>query len=342
MKIRSYYLLLLSVLFLGTHFVCAQNLQYTRFDATPLVVNPAFTGMTTGDFRANAVYRNQRVYGTPYRNYHASADAPVMTLNNGDYFGAGLLLNRGATGDGSIVDFTGMVSASYHKLLGKDSAWLKGHGCDLAIGVQAGYVQSNVYYSPIIFLNYSSFMAPSGGYPLPLYNTLRSYVINTGFSFSQSVTHQISYTVGFKAGNINQPLSRDPWITEQRRMAGLDLNYSVMFGGRVAASDIFSLRPAVIWTSRSGVDQALIGNEFYFDFSTERTAAVYFGVWYRTYYEVAMITAGANIRNFRIGLAYDYNVSPYSTANTSGLEITLGFVSPSSRINRRHVPCTRF
>ena len=93
----------------------AQDIHFTQFDAAPLVINPAFTGMFDGQVRATAIYRNQWASVTvPYVTYGAAVDLPIYTDKNGDYLAAGLQLYKDQAGDGNLSNFTGMASIAYH------------------------------------------------------------------------------------------------------------------------------------------------------------------------------------------------------------------------------------
>ncbi len=61
----------------------AQEVQFTQFYATPLFLNPAFTGLTYGH-RFSANYRNQWPgIKTTYVTYMAAYDYNVSNLNSG-------------------------------------------------------------------------------------------------------------------------------------------------------------------------------------------------------------------------------------------------------------------
>ncbi len=88
----------------------AQDIHFTQFDMTPLVINPAFTGMFDGQVRAGAIYRNQWASVTvPYVTYGASVDLPLPIERNGDYLAGGLQFYKDQAGDANLSNFTGMA-----------------------------------------------------------------------------------------------------------------------------------------------------------------------------------------------------------------------------------------
>ncbi|MFN3916591.1 MAG: PorP/SprF family type IX secretion system membrane protein [Flavobacteriales bacterium] len=94
----------------------AQDYHLSHYDAAPLYLNPALTGMShdmEGDFRASINSRNQwRALGTkPFTTYYAGYD---MVLKKGDErFGAGgyIINNRGGIGNFNTFNF--MASGAY-------------------------------------------------------------------------------------------------------------------------------------------------------------------------------------------------------------------------------------
>ena len=85
---------LIVALALSTQTVQAQDVHFTQFDATPMIVNPAFTGAFNGSWRASGIYRNQwRSVTVPFVTYAASFDAPILQdLTVDDYLAAGVQL----------------------------------------------------------------------------------------------------------------------------------------------------------------------------------------------------------------------------------------------------------
>ena len=327
----------------------AQDIHFTQFDAAPLVINPAFTGMFDGQVRATAIYRNQWASVTvPYVTYGAAVDLPIYTDKNGDYLAAGLQLYKDQAGDGNLSNFTGMASIAYHKLFGTSDD----RRTDLAVGLQGGYAQKSIDLSKLYFgdeyLNGTYGPGTSQEYHLGLGNSVNYYLVNAGVSFSQSTSDKFGYTLGVAANNLNQP--NDDIEKKQNSQTGLDMRFTGEVGANWLVGQLFSLRPAILYQSQASATELVAGNEFHYqvggepgykDFST----AVFLGAWYRTGDAVA-ITAGVEFKGFRIGVAYDYNTSSLNTASNGngGIEIAIKYVAPTPLkfAGRRTIPCTRF
>ncbi len=78
--------------FLLFDYVSAQDPHFSQFYASPLTLNPAFTGKFDGDYRLAANYRNQWAsIPNAYTTASASLDFGILkkSLPKGDIFGLG-------------------------------------------------------------------------------------------------------------------------------------------------------------------------------------------------------------------------------------------------------------
>ena len=138
---------LILALALSAQTVQAQDVHFTQFDATPMIVNPAYTGAFSGQWRASGIYRNQwRSVTVPFVTYAASFDAPIVQdLTVDDYLAAGIQLYNDRAGDGNLSNFSGLVSVAYHKFLGANV------DKSLTVGLQGGYTQKSIDLSRLYF-----------------------------------------------------------------------------------------------------------------------------------------------------------------------------------------------
>jgi type IX secretion system PorP/SprF family membrane protein len=327
----------------------AQDIHFTQFDMTPLVINPAFTGMFDGQVRAGAIYRNQWASVTvPYVTYGASVDLPLFIERNGDYLAAGLQLYKDQAGDANLSNFTGMLSVAYHKFFGQTEH----SGADLAVGLQAGYAQKSIDLSKLYFgdefTNGTFVPGTSSEYHLGIGNSVNYYMVNAGISFSQSTSDKFGYVIGLGANNLNQP--NDAIMKKQNSQTGLDMRYTGEIGANWIAGERLTLRPAFLYQSQATASEIIVGNEFRYEVSNNPgfqnfSPAVFLGGWYRTG-DAAMITAGVEFKGFRIGVGYDYNISDLNTSSNGqgGFEIAIRYIAPNpiKFANKRTIPCSRF
>jgi len=340
---------LTAALALGIQAVHAQDIHFTQFDAVPLVINPAFTGMFDGQFRASAIYRNQwQSVTVPYVTYGAAFDAPLFhDLSVDDYLAAGIQVYKDQAGDGNLSNFTGMLSLAYHKQFGVS----EDHGSELAVGLQGGYAQKSIDLSKLYFgdeyVNGSFVPGISQEYHLGIGNQVHYYMVNAGVSFSQAVSSKFGYTLGVAANNINQP--NEAFEKQQNNETGLNMRFTGEVGAIWNVGEKLSLRPAVLYQNQASANELVAGNEFHYQVGNSEfqnfSTAVFLGGWYRTGDAIG-ITAGVEFKGFRIGVGYDYNNSSLNTASNGngGFEIAIRYVAPNplTFAHRRTVPCARF
>ena len=104
-KLLLFYSILLSMS--GT--VKAQDFHLSMYDAAPMFLNPALTGVVDANFRVHAQYRNQwrSVAFKPYNTALISLDAPKGKWG----FGGQIMNMRAGVGNYNVLQ--GLASVSY-------------------------------------------------------------------------------------------------------------------------------------------------------------------------------------------------------------------------------------
>ena len=337
---------LIVALALSTQTVQAQDVHFTQFDATPMIVNPAFTGAFNGSWRASGIYRNQwRSVTVPFVTYAASFDAPILQdLTVDDYLAAGVQLYNDRAGDGNLSNFSGLVSVAYHKFLGEKV------DKSLTVGLQGGYTQKSIDLSKLYFGDEFSNggFNPGSSLEYPnLNNKVNYFTVNAGIAWSHSVGERFGYTLGLGAMNLNQP--QESFQKKKNSEVGIGIRYAGQLGAIAYLSEKFSLRPGILYQTQSTANELVAGNEFNLvvgnpEFRTVSTA-VFLGGWIRTG-DAFMITGGVEWKGLRFGLAYDYNTSTLKDASNGngGFEISLRYIAPNALDFARRLvyPCARF
>lgn len=337
---------LIGAMALGFQSVQAQDVHFTQFNASPLLVNPAYTGAFSGQWRAAGVYRSQWSSVTiPFQTFAVSFDAPIVTdLTHDDYLAAGIQLYNDKAGDGNLSNFSGLVSVAYHKFLGAniDKA--------LSIGLQGGYTQKSIDLSKLYFgdeyYNGVFQTGTSGEYP-GLNNKINYFTVNAGVTWAHSVSDRFGYTLGAAAMNLNQP--QESLQKKKNSEVGLGIRYAAQAGVIAYVSEKLSLRPAVLYQSQSTATELVAGNEFHLMVGENEyrsvATAVFLGGWIRSN-DAMMISGGIEWKGLRLGLSYDYNTSSLKDASNGngGFEISLRYVAPSPLDFARRLiyPCARF
>lgn len=325
----------------------AQDIHFTQFNATPLTLNPAFTGAFDGPIRASAIYRDQwrSVVGSAaYRTFAVSVDAPIVRdLSGDDYLAGGIQIYNDVAGDGNLNNFSGLLSVAYHKFLGTDGDKI------LSVGLQGGYTSKSIDLSKLYFgsqFKDGSFIGSSGtqldGSPV------RYITVNAGIGYSQKINDRVSFTLGVAGNNLNQP--RETILKSKNSDVGLGMRLAAQAGAVIYTGVRLSLRPAVLYQTQTATTEIIAGNEFNYIIGSDPevrdlATSLFVGGWYRNS-DAIMISGGVEHRGFRVGVAYDYNTSALKTASSGrgGFEIALRYVglNPINAARNLVYPCSRF
>ena len=133
MRLKLTYLLVaMSILCLN---VRAQDFHLSQYDAAPLYVNPAMTGMFNGLYRVHGHYRNQWAsVVTPFSTTAFSYDTQLPKFN----IGAIILNDQGGVGNFNVLNF--VISGAYDYTIDKNKK--KAH--HIAGGLQVGIIHKSV------------------------------------------------------------------------------------------------------------------------------------------------------------------------------------------------------
>ena len=101
----------------------AQDPHFSQFFASPLTLNPAFTGKFDGSWRLAANHRDQwPSIPKAYVTTSASLDFGILKgkIPDGDVFGIGISGLSDQSADAALKLNYGALSLSYHKALDED------------------------------------------------------------------------------------------------------------------------------------------------------------------------------------------------------------------------------
>ncbi len=328
----------------------AQDVHFTQFDASPLLVNPAFTGAFEGRLRAAAIYRDQwrSVTGgdAAFKTVAASVDAPLVhDLSVDDYLAGGIQFYNDRAGDGNLSNNSVLASLAYHKFLGGGPL---GPNKALTVGLQGGYTQKSIDLSKLYFGNefQDGFFNP--GQNPNLNNKTDYFTVNAGISYSQSFSENFGITLGVGANNLNQPQESFRNGVKPAEV-GLNRRYTGQAGAIIYTGERLSIRPGVLFQTQATAYELVAGSEFNYivgnpEFRTYATR-VFAGGWYRNN-DAAMATVGVEVKGLRIGASYDYNTSSLKTASggNGGFELSVRYIMPDPIDFARRLiyPCARF
>jgi type IX secretion system PorP/SprF family membrane protein len=302
----------------------AQDFHLSQYDAPPMFLNPAMTGMFDGAWRLHGHYRTQwaAVATKPFTTAGISFDMPIKK------FGIGLQVFNYRAGTGSFNTFSALLS------LGYDVVFDKAKNHHLALGVQGGIKQKSVNINALSFGNqYTS--ANGGGFDNAVPNgeafnnqSLLITDVNAGFLYYYAKENsRLNPFIGFSAFNLLEP-TETFFGTDNK----LPRRYYIHGGTKVNVNSKVQLLPKFIYMSQTNA-QEITGTLLLHYYLKDDTYLI-FGPTYRNK-DAAIIEAGLKKGSYTARVSYDLNTSSLKEASNyrGGFEISLTYVARRSKPN---------
>ena len=339
---RRFFLLTVCVVLVS--FCHAQDPHFSQFFASPLTLNPAFTGKFDGQVRVAGNYRNQwPTINKAFVTATAGVDFHILqnSISSTDIWGVGIMALTDQSAAGAVNYNYLSLSTAFHKGLDEDGYE------QLGGGVQVTYANMSINTTK---LKFEDQLTPSGftGTTLENFNgsTLQNrYVdVNAGLLYTKSTTDRNNFYGGVSAYHITRP--------RQQFNAGsnniqylLDPRITIHAGGYFPVGDITTLHLSALYSTQAKAHETLIGGALQFAAGTpetsENTVSLYVGSWIR-FQDAIIPYVGLEYSDFRLGVTYDVNTSSLKTASQSrgGIEISLIYIKKPA--NSKGLPCPKF
>lgn len=315
-----------------------QDIHFSQFFNTPLIVNPSLTGVFGGDQRAMILYRNQwSSVATPYKTYGASFDMRMMDKRGGNFsLGTGLGVYKDVAGDAGLGITNVVVSLS-----GIIQINDKQH---FSVGAQGGFEQRSIDNSSLIW---------------------DSQYDGLGYNPTLSSQETTDYNKGIGNGDLNVGVA---WIySESRKSIVSNDNFSLKLGGVYqhitqqsldyggapdklygkmsfhgesnisVKSTNTSFRPSFMYQKQGPSQEVLIGTLIRYAFGHDskytgllNQTALFIGIHSRIG-DAIIPSIGYEIANWKLTFSYDANVSKLTDASNGvgGFEVSLIFINPN-------------
>lgn len=320
----------------------AQDPHFSQFFASPLTLNPAYTGKFDGTFRAAGNYRNQwPTINNAFTTATASVDFGIIQkrLPEFDTWGIGIMGLNDQSGNKILNNNFISLSTAYHKALDENGYHT------LTVGFQGTYANKRLDVSKATFED----MLQADGFTGTTredfaHNTnninLNYFDVNAGLLYSGSTDGYNNFYLGVSSYHINRPkesFTGGNYILNPR--------LTVHGGGYVPVGRITTLHASFIHQRQAGASETVAGAALSFKLNDDEDTetALYTGLWYR-FKDAFIPYVGIEFAGLRIGYSYDVNNSSLNTASNSrgGNEISLIYVRKPSDPNRRKLGCPKF
>jgi type IX secretion system PorP/SprF family membrane protein len=324
------FIIFIFIVILNSFTVKSQDIYFSQFDKTPLILNPANTGYFNGGHRLGVSYRSQwKNITTPFTTTSAFYDTQFLKKQKKDRMGLGLVFLSDKSGEVQLGLTQISLSFAYSKLLSKENLF--------SFGFQAGYVQRSFDYNKARwdnqYIDYTYNSNFSSGETN--YNSNYSYIdYAAGMTWGFRPNDNLRTSTGIALFHLSSPKSKFIGTSKEGLYRKLVVhNKTEIFVNKSA----FSYEPAISYI-RQGVDQQIIaglmikytegGSSFHHNSSTPKIFSL--GAYFRT--ENALILAARlNYGSFEFNFSYDLNNSNLANVTNSqgGYELSFIFTQHS-------------
>jgi type IX secretion system PorP/SprF family membrane protein len=327
------YLALVMMVLAACLEVKAQSYHFSQFFSTPLLTNPANTGLIDGSYRLASNFRAQGLSGgSPYLTGYVSADiSPFKSkLTDGHTAGIGLYVMNDQSLNGALKGNSLGLSAAY--TVGLDAK--KVHS--LGLGFQGTYHQRELDFNK---LSFDTQWGGTGYDPsLPVGEDLqyfrRNYFdINTGLLY-RARGEKSSFFGGVSAYNILR--HEDNLLVDEYKMP---TRFVVQAGAQFIAGSTGTVYFSSTFMQQAKASVTTLGAAYGIRLNEGEQNNIRFGAWYRLN-DALIPYVGYYNRGFQLGLTYDYTTSQKKTGAEirNGFELTLMFTAPDKNQLERALP----
>jgi type IX secretion system PorP/SprF family membrane protein len=329
------------VAFIGTLLLAgnllAQDPHFSQFFASPLTLNPAFTGKFNGLWRLAANHRDQwPSIPKAYVTSTASIDFPILAsrVPENDVFGVGISGLTDASANSILKLNYGSVSMSYHKAIDEN-----GYNT-IGAGFQGTF--SNVLLD-VTKLQFEDMLTQNGftGTTTDLItngNNQSYFDVNAGLLYSGSSNGINNYYLGVSMYHINRPK-----VSFKDKNWFLTGRFTIHGGGSFPVSDQLTVHTSVIHQIQNKASETTLGASLAANLNQDqdKPTSVYLGSWMR-FNDAIIPYIGLEFGGMRIGASYDFNISNLKAATNSrgGSEISLIFIKQPAE--NKGIPCPKF
>ena len=316
----------------------AQDIHFTQIQATPLLLNPANTGISDYDFRLVNNYRNQwRNIEAPYNTYSLSADKRLFVGRQTMGLGASFVHDL-SSGHHFIADKF-YVSMSY-------SHFYRNH--QFTLGIQPGLVFRHFNRQDITFNSQFNSIDGTFSSSLPsneylLTDQLSYFDCNAGLLWRARIK-KYQLAAGLAMYHLNRPVES---FMKDADNEHLPIRYNLHGNILIPLTERVDLIPMALYSQTSGsrefVGGSLLG--YSFENATLPVKRLYALALMRINpvrnMDALMIGGGIRILRFDLFISYDINVSKLRDATNfyGAFEISLIYRTLHTQSKETTEPC---
>lgn len=307
------------------NFTCfAQDIHFSQYFASPLLLNPALTGQFDGGFRFATNYKTQwsAVSRNNFKTFAASVDAPVYK----NKFFAGLSFYNDKAGDSKMGTNSINLSLSTKiKLNDKNS---------LIAGLQTGWAQKSINLNGVTWDNQydgNTFnnALPSGETNYP--SNFSYFDISSGLYWRSEPSKTVKLNLGIASHHMSRP-KQSYYGMADRLYVKWTLHGNAEF--KPSKNKNYTYIPTFMILKQGPATEVNLGMMVKYNLGVDSkhtginvSSNVVFGAFYRLR-DAAVVYFRYEYKNiFSVGLSYDINLSKLRTVSyyRGGTEISLAY-----------------
>ncbi len=306
----------ISLFFVFQFLLKSQDAHYSQNFRAPLLLNSAFTGVSSANFRLGGIYRSQwKKVQSPYESYNLYFD------KSNKRFSYGFLVNQNNAGNEGIKTTHILLSFSLKKQLGEGANLL-------SFGAQAGMFQQRFDLSKLTFDNQYN---PEKGFDSALengedFNKVSIYLpdVNVGVNwrFLKHIGLPISGDLGISFSHINTPKSS--FYNEN-----IHLPVKSNFYGRAEfeLNNKTGIEPFLVFIKQGVASEFIYGLNAVFHFNKNNFKI---GLGNRLK-DAVILTSSFSFNNFELGFSYDAHLQDFGDQkNVGSLEFSMTYLFGST------------
>jgi type IX secretion system PorP/SprF family membrane protein len=314
----------------GTNLI-AQDIHFSQFFQSPLLLNPALCGQFDGSYRVGVNQRTQwRSVTTPYSTFAVGADANNITLPDGIFnsedgnfqelpFNGGISIYSDKAGD-SQLKTTGV-----NFMAGKQFNLPFDEKATFHAGAMLGFTSMKIDYSKLTYdsqwngVNYDP-NSPSGEvFP----RAGRGYFnLNVGATYARPIDDKRSFTAGISLYNLSRP--KQSFFNEG--YVKLDARFNLHGSYRQELNEALSIEPMMLLMRQGKYTEFNLGGLVHYTLSEKPWSrnGLYGGLFIRAK-DSGFFVVGMQYGAWNGAVSYDINTSSLKPASNGrgGLEFSL-------------------
>ncbi len=317
------------------NYTHAQDLHFSQYFNSPLLVNPANTGFTPdGDYRLGINYRNQwaSLGGNPYKTFSAFGDVQLFgdRLENG-WVGVGGALLRDVAGTGNLTSTRAFGSVAYHQALGLASL--------LSAGFNIGFVSKKVDFNKLTFDNqwngkFFDISAPSGeGF---ITNQVNYFTLQAGLNYAYYPNDNTYLNAGISVSHINRP--KESFFTAGSVDERISPRTTLFLNGSFKVSDIWIVNPNIYVSNMSTAWETVAGVNAQRNLNNDGTTQLIMGAYYSlkdAIIQMACVQKGS----YKFTFSYDATTSALGSYNSRRGAYEMSIIKQGIMDNSKPLKC---